>query len=390
MNHSQGIRSKNLLHYAAGILFIIPAAVMATEAGADAPTGVLMAILIGYGVGFVTAFTPCVWPLYPITFSVIMNSSQARTRGSALGLSVVYVSGLVVTYGILGAISGAIGGLAQNYLKSIWIVIPVSLFLTLFGISMLGLFEISLPASLSTRLMKGGRRGAAGVFIMGLVSGLVLSPCVSPAIGAMMTVVLTSGSALLGGLAFVGFALGMGTLLIVVGTASGALKSLPKPGAWMVWVKRAMGAGMILLAVWLAWPVVAFALKGREDQPAREAGSIAPTASIMWIQDYEDGMARAKAESRPVMLYFTADWCAYCQEMKKETFPDAGVIEESRRFVAITIDGTQLTPVIQAIQTEYSIPGYPAIVFIGTEGERTSVMGFVEAAKLADAMKQVK
>jgi len=386
---------------AMGFIFIAGLALAATNT-ADNPsrwTGI-MGLLLAYVTGIGISFTPCVWPIYPITSSVIINSSSVKSRKMALVLSLVYVLGLAVVYTILGAVTGKIGQLASNYLKSVWMVLLVSLFLVIFGLSMLGLFEIKIPSSIGSRMMKGSRKGFIGVFIMGLISGLVLSPCITPVVGALIGFVIKSGSWLVGARLFFAFSLGMGTILVIIGTVSGALKALPKPGPWMVRVRQAFGVIMIGLAMWLAWPVMASALREESGSPPpppeKKAAAVKQTNEkkepdqIEWIKDLEKGLSLAESQNKPVMIDFTADWCKYCHVLDKETFPDPDVVSQSQKFVMIKFDATRHTPEVQRVLAKYQITGFPSLLFKDRKGDFHMIPGFVGPDVLLKAMVKVE
>jgi thiol:disulfide interchange protein len=350
-------------------------------------------IFFAYITGLLMSFTPCVWPIYPITSSVILNSSSIKTKKMALLLSTVYVLGLVVTYSVIGAVTGKMGALVSNYLKSVWLVSALSLVLIVFGLSMLGLFQIRMPSTLSVKVFRGKQRGFAGVFVMGLLSGLVLTPCITPVVGALVAFVIKSGSWMTGAGYFFAFALGMGTILIAIGTLSGALNTLPKPGQWMLHVKHAFGVIMIGVALYLAWPVVAPAIKdktgtGETPVPADLQEKAAEQKKIEWITDLQKGLELAKSQNKPALIDFYAEWCGYCKLMDKNTFSDEKVIEESKRFVMIKFDATKPTSKAQEILEDYQVTGFPSFAIIDTKGERHSLRGYVKTAEFLDFTKK--
>jgi len=168
----------------AGLVWILiqlaGVAVGDTVSGAEASgrswagiTAFLFAYLLGVGV----SFTPCVWPMYPITSSIIMGTSSAKSTKRGFALSLIYVLGLALTYSVIGLLSGFFGAKVRLILQNAWIILFVAAVFIIFGLSMLGLFEIRMPASITSRLMKGKRKGIVGIFLMGLVSGIIASPC---------------------------------------------------------------------------------------------------------------------------------------------------------------------------------------------------------------------
>lgn len=376
------------------LLFVAGLSFGAAEnrASGDTWSGVT-GIFFAYITGLLLSFTPCVWPMYPITSSVILNSSSIKTKKTAFLLSTVYVLGLVFTYSIIGAVTGKMGSLFSNYLKSVWLVSALSLVLIVFGLSMLGLFQIRMPSSLAVKVFRGKQRGIAGVFFMGLLSGLVLTPCITPVVGALVAFVIKSGSWITGAGYFFAFALGMGTVLIAIGTLSGALNTLPKPGQWMLHVKHAFGVIMIGVALYLAWPVVASAVK--DDTNAGETAALtasqeksAEQKKIEWITDLQKGLELAKSQNKPALIDFYAEWCTYCKLMDKNTFPDEKVIGESRRFVMIKFDATKPTTQVQKILEDYQVTGFPSFVIVDAKSKRHALRGYVPTADFLDFMKK--
>ena len=347
-------------------------------------TGFFLAYLTGLGI----SFSPCLWPMYPITSSVIFSSTTVKTKKLGVLLSLTYVLGMAGAYTILGALTGKLGEVAAIYLKSAWIVAALTVVLIIFGLSMLGLFEIRLPTSLTSKMMKSPRRGFAGVFLMGVIAALIVSPCVSPVVGALIGFVIKSGSWMVGAELFFAFALGMGTILVVIGTLSGALKTLPKPGMWMVRVKQAFGVAMIITAFWISLPMLISAITtSRETEfPSQSEAK----NGILWVHNLEEGLALAKTSHKPVMIDFTAEWCTYCHQMERETFPDTQVVAESARFVSIKFDATSTTPEIRSVLKEYNVVGFPTLIFITANGEKKTYEGFIKPSELIVKMHEVK
>ena len=203
---------------------------------------VFIIVFIG---GVLVSFTPCLYPLIPLTIGFIgAKSSGSKLKG--FFLSLVYVFGIAVTYSLLGAIA-SMSGKVFGSLTSTPIVyfITANIFLIL-GLSMLGVFNLPLPKLLLRPGVKSG--GAISAFLLGLVSGLVVGPCTAPALGGLLVYVSTKQNVLYGmSLLFV-FAYGMGTLLILLGTFTALLTAIPKSGAWLERIKKACVAVLVLAA----------------------------------------------------------------------------------------------------------------------------------------------
>ena len=209
----------------------------------------LLALAVLFGAGLATSFTPCVYPMIPITAGILGGVGSARrSRGRTLVLTLVYVLGLAVTYSILGLLAGLSGTLFGTVSSSPWALFIMGNLLLVFGLALLDVFTVNAPA----RLMAWSGRLAAdstvGVFALGATSGLVAAPCGAPAFAAVLTFVSTTGSALLGFLYLFVFSLGLTALLVGVGLFSGTLAALPRAGQWTVWIKRAGGLILVLMA----------------------------------------------------------------------------------------------------------------------------------------------
>ncbi len=209
----------------------------------------LVALGLLFGAGLLTSFTPCIYPMIPITAGVISGTAGAQaSRRRTVVLTLTYVTGLAMFYAILGVIAALTGQLFGTISASPWARLAMGNLLLVFGLAMLDVIPISAPKRLMgwVSRLEGGSPPA--VFLLGATSGIVAAPCGAPAFAAVLTWVAGSGNAVLGFVYLFVFSLGMTALLVVVGLSSGALAALPRSGAWMVWVKRAAGAIMIAVA----------------------------------------------------------------------------------------------------------------------------------------------
>jgi len=207
-------------------------------------------MLIAFGAGVLVSFTPCVYPMIPITVGVIGARSETPSFRRSLGLSVTYVFGLVLVYSVLGLLVGTLGAQVRGVIMSPYVLVGVAAFFSVLALGMFGLFELQLPPALATRLNAVGGRGFLGVLLMGMVSGLVASPCTAAPLAGILTYVAVEANPRMGFLLLFSFAWGMGLLLIVVGTSAGAVSRLPRSGDWMVDVKRLFGFIFLAVAVY--------------------------------------------------------------------------------------------------------------------------------------------
>jgi len=200
--------------------------------------------ILAFGAGVLVSFSPCVYPLLPITIGYIGASSQKDKLHSFI-LSLIYVLGISITYCALGVFASVTGKIFGQISSS-----PVSFFIIgniciIFGLSMLGIFEMHLPNFFLNKFKKP--KSKFSVFLLGLISGLIIGPCTAPVLGAILVYVATKHNLLYGVFLLFSFAYGMGALLIVAGTFSGFLLSLPKSGKWMYTIERLGGVLLILV-----------------------------------------------------------------------------------------------------------------------------------------------
>ncbi|HEY4659832.1 MAG TPA: cytochrome c biogenesis protein CcdA [Gemmatimonadaceae bacterium] len=214
-------------------------------------TSPVTALPLLFAAGVLTSLTPCIYPMIPITAAIVGGTSvgAARSRSRVLALTLTYVAGLAVVYASLGVVAGMTGTLFGTVSSNPWLYFAMANFLLATGLAMVDVIPLRLPAVLAQRAASaGGRGGVAGAFVMGAMSGLVAAPCGAPVMGAVLTWVTTTKSAVLGFAYLLAFSLGMCALLVAVGLSSGVVARLPHAGVWMVWVKRAFAALMFGVA----------------------------------------------------------------------------------------------------------------------------------------------
>ncbi len=384
--------------------------------------GVTGAMAAAFFWGFLASLTPCVYPMIPITAGVI---GAANTGSLARGftLSLFYVFGMSLTYAALGVAAAWSGGLFGAYAGHPAVRIVVAAVFVALALSLFDLFYFQLPVGLSSRmagLRKGG--GALGVLVTGAVAGAVVGPCVGPMLAGLLVYIAGLGDRLQGFLLMWSFALGMGLLFLVIGTFSGAAAALPRSGTWMGKLKAVFGVLMLGAALYYVEPllppriallilgslligagVFAGALDRTDPESSRgerlwkaagivvlalgvvyaarfalndSAGPLSPVASvpetpkIAWMEDHAAGLALADRSGRPVLLDFTADWCAVCKELETRTFPHPEVVRKSREFVPIRVDATDANaPRVRALQRQYEVVGLPTVMFLTPDGE---------------------
>jgi thiol:disulfide interchange protein DsbD len=209
----------------------------------------LVAVPLLFGAGLVTSLNPCIYPMIPITAGTLAGvDAQGRTRRRTVGLTLTYVTGLALFYAMLGLIAGLTGSLFGTIGSSPWARLAIGNVLLVFALAMLDVIPIRVPARLAAWAGSLGGGSYPAVLLLGATSGIVAAPCGAPAFAVVLTWVATTQSAVLGFVYLFAFSLGMTAVLVVVGLFSGTLAALPRAGAWMVWIKRASGVVLLLMA----------------------------------------------------------------------------------------------------------------------------------------------
>lgn len=370
--------------------------------------------LIGIGL----TFTPCVLPMIPILSSIIVGQGQGLSRSRAALLSLVYVLGMAVTYAILGVIAGLSGHNLTVAMQNPVVLFSFAGLFVLLSLSMFGFYELQLPAFLRDRLhdLSQRQRGGtyAGVAVIGALSALIVSPCVSAPLAGALLYIGKTGDWQLGGASLLALGLGMGAPLLAVGITGANI--LPRAGVWMDNVKALFGVILLAVALWLVkhllpdtvrmlgWALLAIltglylgaldpatgprarlfkglgilalvggaALAFNTLAPRSAGVASTPTPALFQVvrsqAELDDALATAARRNQPVLLDFYADWCTACLEMEHENFSQPPVQALLRQHHWLQIDLTN-NPEDQALLSRFGIPGPPALLFFGPDGE---------------------
>ena len=394
-----------------------------------------LSIVWFFVLGLGLAFTPCVLPMLPLLSAIVIGNQERPNNIKALLLSLTYVQGMALTYTLLGLVVAAIGLPFQIALQSPPVLIGLAILFTLLAASMFGLFEIRLPNAWQQKLnalsqkQSGGAFG--GVFVMGMIAGLVASPCTSAPLSGALLYVAQSGDLFTGGLALYLLALGMGIPLVLI-TLFGN-KILPKSGDWLLKVKTAFGFVMLALPIFLIarllptqiepllWSTLALVFLGwlisvipatsvlknaiRIGLFALFALSTYPWANLVWgnsshsvetsshakfirissLAELDTQLAEAKGKK--VMFDLYADWCVACKEFEKYTFSDARVQQKLDEMVLLQVDMTRNSSDNDAIMQRFQILGLPTILFFDEQGQEINPMrvtGFLNAEQFLE------
>lgn len=218
--------------------------------------GSLAAVFVVFIAGILTSFTPCVYPMIPVTVTYIGGAAGGNRR-RAVTLSVVYVIGLSLVYASLGVVSALFGKTFGQVTRTWWIYGGVAVLIILFGLAMINVFTIPVPGFAGRVQSQGTQKGGLlGAMLMGIAAGFVAAPCTAPVLGFLLVYVAQTRNIVWGGTLLLVFALGLGFLLMLLGIFSGMLSSLPKAGAWMERIKIAFGIAMLLVGAWFLYQAV--------------------------------------------------------------------------------------------------------------------------------------
>ena len=314
-----------------------------------------------FGFGLLLAFTPCMLPMIPILSGIIAGEGRDLNKVRALILSLAYVLGMAVTYAIAGVAAAYSGTLIAAALQNPWVLSGFALVFVWLALSMFGFHDLQLPAFLQDRLssthhkLRGGH--VASVAGMGVLSAVIVSPCVAAPLAGALLYISQTQDVLLGGGALFSMAMGMGVPLLVVGVSEGAF--LPKSGRWMEKVKKFFGVLLLAVAVWIAWPVISPLVMPRPEPHGLK---------FERINSVEELNEKLRAPGKPVMLDFYADWCVSCKEMEAFTFTDAKVKEKLGGMLLLQVDVTANTEQHKELLKRFSLFGPPGIIFFDTRG----------------------
>lgn len=264
------------------------------------PFDFVLAFLAGMGM----SLTPCVYPLIPVTIGYIgINAAGSKLKGMAL--SFIYVTGIAVTYSLLGVLASLTGRFFGCIASHPLTYIFVGGIVVFFGLSMLDLFLFSFH---SIKLPAHKKESYLSTFILGLSSGLIVGPCLTPALGAILTYIATRQNILYGVLLLVSFSYGMGFILILCGTFSSLLVSLPRSGIWITHLKKIAAVIILLMGMYFIFVGI-----GRLANWMAFASESAPDFKLSTLDNQTVILSNYQGNKK-VLLVFWTTWCPSCRD----------------------------------------------------------------------------
>ncbi len=408
------------------------------------------------GLGLLLAFTPCVLPMVPILSGLILGHRRKSPKIKTFSLSLAYVAGMAITYAIAGIVVAMIGNHIQTQLQKPWVIALFSGIFVLLALSLFGIYDFQIPSNWQKRLTQLSNQQKSGtyfgVFAMGSLSSLLVSPCISPALVGVLAYIAHTGNIGLGALALLSLGIGMGLPLLLVGAS--VAKFLPKAGAWMQTIERFVGIMMLAVAIWLLsriipgsftlflWSILlitsailmgnfgkawnqwhpvrhslaiialiygiilligaalgnANPLRPWENMPAAAAAATPSTshttqASFTTIQNttqLEKAFAQAKREGRWVILDFHADWCESCVYMDRYIFSRPDVKQTFADFILLRDNITADTSFDETLMDHFHIVGTPTLLFFAPNGKELINERWVGEATASELIAHIK
>lgn len=412
--------------------------------------------IAAFGAGLLLVFTPCVLPMLPILSGLVVGGPQNHSKIKAGLLSFAYVLGTIITYTLMGILAGAAGLQLQAYFQNPIAIILMCTILVLMALAMFGAFSFTLPSSLQGKVTSWTEKLSSGTYVfalvLGLLSALVVSACVSPLLITFLGVAIKQGDPVLGGVMMFAMALGMGVLLIAFGIGANWL--LPKAGAWMERVKELFGFMILAVAIMVAsaiksvpifylWSALVFMLsfwlwhqtRRLQFDMLKVFFQVVSVMTFLWAtalfvggmtgaeqlqkpldkllngknnaseavkvkfdvvetkEEINQYLQQAKLQSKPVLVDYYADWCTDCVRMEQSTYRDDKVVAALSNWRLLKIDVTKVNAISQAAKKRFGVFGPPATLFIGGDGlenHQARRYGYINSKDLLELINQTE
>lgn len=400
-----------------------------------------LTLAIFFGLGFLLSFSPCVLPMIPLVVNLIVGDKKMSPYKSFL-LASSYSLGMAGSYAIAGTLVGMMGARFQSWLQQPFILVMFSCILILLALAQLDLINIRIP-SFNRKLHHWGQRqlqgSLPGAFILGIISSLIVSPCITPPLIGVLTYIGQNGNPFIGGLTLFCLGLGMGIPLIIVAMLSSVI--LPKAGRWMNLVKVGTAVALLGLAIWILQRIIEpsltlvlwaglcliFALYLRKGDKLLKGLSlilsiialvlillaiqkqctvcnitkqIAPPAATLdlWKNIQSDTelqkyLSIAKSKHQYTLVEVYATWCASCKRLELSVLTDPQIQEALKSFMLLRIDMSHVSEAENALLNKLNIYGPPTLLLFNTEGvelEAQRMVGNVTTQDLLHVLQDIQ
>ena len=399
--------------------------------------GGIWIFIVAFLGGLFSVFTPCVLPLLPITLAVL-GAGKGASKSQAIRRSFLYVSGIILTFtglAIFAALTGKAFG--STILSNPTILLIFAIFFVIMSLSLLGLFDFQLPSSWSLRLNKVGGGSNLGAFLMGLVAGFIAIPCTGPILATLLGITAASANVFFGSSLLAVYAIGFGIPFFIVGIG---LVRAPKSGVYMNLIKSFLGVVILILSIYILTIIIpsfndfliisSFTLKlsaiglmvlgvlfgafhGDGHSPGKivkllklfgailvafgfiwlakmPVGQIAAKPSLDWNYNLINTFTSARQIKKPILLDFTADWCAACKELENVTFADEAVKNELKNtWILARVDATKSSKELTKVLRKYKVKGFPTVILFSPTGKELGrFSGFMPPARFLQLLKK--
>ena len=323
--------------------------------------------------GVLSSFTPCVFPMIPITLTMVAQNSNRR-RDRIKGL-MFYTFGMALTYSLLGLIVGWTGALFGSFLGHPAVAFSLGLLFLLMGLGLAGLFDFSVPLKIQNKVDRWTKaHGLLGSFLTGLGAGVLAGPCVGPVLVTLLAQIGERGSWQYGVIGMLFYSIGFVQIFFVIGLLEGLLFGKIRSGPWMVKIKKGMGVLIMAVGVYYWLPL----LPNSHDNHM-----------LNWRPLTQENFQQALTEKKPIVIDFYAEWCASCKEMDVRTFNAEELTPYKDKIIWMRMDATQVTPQFKEWQTKYEILGLPHMLFFNSQGKNRNDLTLTGFENAKDFVKRV-
>jgi thiol:disulfide interchange protein len=310
-------------------------------------------LVLVFFLGLLMSLTPCIYPMIPITVGILQSQGTSSIMRNFL-LACAYTCGIATTFACFGLLAAYTGQLFGALMYNPFVILIFCALLMYLGFSMLGFYEFYMPSWLQPKGTIGRGGSYIAAFTFGAISGTVASPCISPGLVLLLSIVSHMQNVFLGFILLFIFGIGLSIPLLIIGTFSNALAHMPRAGMWMVRIKQLMGVVLLLTALYFFY--TAFY---RRYFPVIEPIT---SSSSLWITDFSQAQQRAREENKKILLKIYTPVCNLCTAIDRKIFSDTAVQHAIAACICVKLDATDSH--VQEILKKYSIVGAPTIIII--------------------------